>query len=74
MSEKLADRIVDELVPARQRGELIGGSSAEFGRNGLITSVYEHVEIGRATTGYGTPELTIKFIEIRWKESGRRDK
>ena len=72
----VADEIIDEVVPQKLRGELIGEGLAEFGQSSMRMTFYEHVEVSRAMTLYGTPAMSIRFVAIKWGEyhkSGESD-
>ena len=65
----LAREIVDEIVPAIQRGRQVGGMTM-----GNYTSMswesYERVSIYSVLVGVGGPEadLGVDEVRIRWKE------
>ena len=69
MPAALAREIVDEIVPASERGREIGGI-----RMGNYTSIswtnYEKVSTYSVLVGVGRPEADLKITEVRikWKE------
>jgi hypothetical protein len=67
----LAREIVDEIVPAEQRGRQIGGITM-----GNYTSMswanYEKVSTYSVLVGVGGPEADLKIGEVRIKWKGRQ--
>ena len=64
LSPKIADEIINELAPFEKRGRYSSTYDAEWGRDGEIMSIYEHVIIRRHTIG---PKRWYSYFSLEWK-------
>lgn len=68
MDESEAEKVLEELAPAAERGRLIKSSNAEFGCSTVLFGDYERVMIAvtRRCAAQGGGTYSVK---IRWKDA-----
>ena len=62
----VVDALVDELAASVRRGALVNRVDAEWGRNGMLISVYEHAVVYRYTLGV---HRWIARVTIQWLDT-----
>jgi hypothetical protein len=66
MAPDVVDAVVDELAAAARRGALVNRTDDEWGRTGMLVSVYEHAVVHRYALGV---RRWITRVTIEWHDT-----
>lgn len=69
ISMKVADEILNELIPISTRGVLCEDYNGfQSGRNEYYSAEYENVHISRFSHNSGSADATVSTIDVSWRE------